>query len=280
MLWDHKDKGGFEAVYQKLKDGATNSTDRAAFEEFHAMVTGMFHTMGNGFYHALMPANILTFLASFDAIFTLNQDTLIEQKYPNGEGIRQRSEGRFLGWEAPGTRGPGPTEFMPDGILTASDGPFELSLRKQPYIKLHGSSNWAQPGAPGLMLIIGGNKAAEIQKQPLLKWYHEIFQEMLAGSQVVIIGYSFNDSHINDRLEEAARQGARFFVIDPAGSDIIDKRVIAPGVIPQPITPLMDGLMYSIDGASRRSLIATFTGDEIERGKIHHFMTKSSRSII
>ena len=200
MLWNHKDKGGFEGVYQSLKDGATNPTDSDVFQNFHMMVTGMFHTMGYGFQHANLGTNILNFLASFDAVFTLNQDTLLELKYPGDEEIRERSQGKFLGWECPGIRGASDNEFMPPGFYTAQAGPFDLTPRKQPYIKLHGSSNWAQQGAPGLMLIIGGNKAAEIEKQPLLKWYHEKFQELLSGSQVVIIGYSFNDEHINQRL--------------------------------------------------------------------------------
>jgi hypothetical protein len=100
---------------------------------------------------------------------------------------------------------------------------------------------------------------------------------MLAGSQVVIIGYSFNDEHINKRLAEAVTQGARLFIIDPSGSDIIDKRAKGPGMIPLPTTDLMNSLMGAIDGASRRSLITTFSGDEIERQKIYHFITKSSR---
>lgn|SRR5260221_2429222 len=91
MLWNHKDKGGFEAVYQSLKDGATNPTDRDVFQGFHVMVTGMFHSMGYGFQHALVGTNILNFLATFDAIFTLNQDTLLELKYPGDEEIRERS---------------------------------------------------------------------------------------------------------------------------------------------------------------------------------------------
>jgi hypothetical protein len=72
-------------------------------------------------------------------------------------------------------------------------------------------------------------------------------------------------------------KGAGLFIIDPNGSDIIDKRVHAPGIIPQPITPLMEALMGSIDGASRRDLIRTFSGDQIEFGKINHFITRDQR---
>jgi hypothetical protein len=52
MLWQatEKDGGGFEAVYQRLYDGArANQHPQADFDAFHSMVSGMFHTMGQGF---------------------------------------------------------------------------------------------------------------------------------------------------------------------------------------------------------------------------------------
>lgn len=241
------------------------------------MVTGMFHTMGHGFASALMGANILTFLLSFDAIFSLNQDTLIELKYPDDEGIRQRSQGKFIGYECPGLRRIGSGSSMLPGLYASLDGPYSLTPGRQPYFKLHGSSNWVQNEASDLMLIIGGNKSAEIQKQPLLKWYHEQFQKMIAGHQVVIIGYSFNDDHINQYLIKAVSVGTRLFIIDPMGVDIIDKRAKGVGHIPEPSTPFMDCLVDAIDGASRRDLIRTFSGDDIEYGKIHHFITRDWR---
>jgi SIR2-like domain len=274
LLWQHKDRGGFEAVYQALKDGATNPTDQQVFRSFHMMVTGMFHTMGHGFKQALMGTSILNFLVSFDAIFTLNQDTLIELKYPSDEEIRQRSQGKFIGYETPGLQNATDQEFMPPGFYKPKNGPFSLMPGKQPYFKLHGSSNWTQSNTADLMLIIGGNKSVEIAQQPLLQWYHEQFQKMIAGAQVVIIGYSFGDEHINKYLTRAATQGTRFFIIDPMGVDIIDKSAKGVGHIPEGPTNLIGALMDNVDGASRRDLVRTFSGDNIEHGKVYHFMTR------
>lgn len=39
----------------------------------------------------------------------------------------------------------------------------------------------------------------------------------------------------------------------------------------------MKNLMNNIDGASRRPLLATFDGDEIERRKLDHFITAAWR---
>jgi hypothetical protein len=124
-----RDKGGFEAVYQTLKDGATNPTDAEVFRSFHTMVSGMFHTMGHGYESALIGSNVWRFLASFDAIFTLNQDTLLERKYLGDDSVREMSDGAFLGRELPGLRGPTPTEFMPVGFLTLKEPPYSLIHR-------------------------------------------------------------------------------------------------------------------------------------------------------
>ena len=75
---------------------------------------------------------------------------------------------------------------------------FSILPRDQPYIKLHGSFNWVDQ-ENGALLILGGNKAENIRKHPLLVWYHQKFKEDLtaAGTRLMIIGYSFNDPHIN-----------------------------------------------------------------------------------
>jgi hypothetical protein len=61
-----------------------------------------------------------------------------------------------------------------EGFYCIDDGPYSRREKFQPYFKLHGSSNRTQTQSNDLMLIIGGNKAAEIEKQPLLKWYQAI----------------------------------------------------------------------------------------------------------
>lgn len=276
LLWAHKESGsGFEGVYQALKDGANNPTDQAVFRQFHEMVAGMFHSMRHGFQRVSLGGAIQRFLASFDAIFTLNQDTLLELQYIGGD-ILGHSDGRFFACETPGLVETD-QKISPPGLYRPLDAPYSVTDRHQPYFKLHGSSNWMLPDRSDLMLIIGGNKVSGINSSPLLSWYHEQFRRMLNGARVVIIGYSFTDDHINKDLMCAAATGARFFIIDPSGVDIIDKR--KPAQIPQPREPLMEKLMGNIDGASRRPLLSTFDGDEIERRKLDHFMTADSRGL-
>ncbi|MCP1845798.1 hypothetical protein ACVIHI_008738 [Bradyrhizobium sp. USDA 4524] len=193
------------------------------------------------------------------------------------DGLHLRTRELLWDHKERGTGFEGVYQALPPGLYRPIDGSFSVTDRHQPYFKLHGSSNWTLPDRSDLMLIIGGNKVTGINSSPLLSWYREQFRKLLHGARVVIIGYSFQDEHINDDLMNAAKTGARFFVVDPSGVDIIDKRKLAQ--IPQPREPLMETLMRNIDGASRRPLRSTFDGDEIEWRKLDHFMTADSRGL-
>ena len=70
--------------------------------------------------------------------------------------------------------------------------------------KLHGSSNWKDEN--GNLMIFGTNKKEQIKKRPLLKFYMEEFENVIQGKTLLIIGYSFNDSHINNIIFDAANK--------------------------------------------------------------------------
>jgi hypothetical protein len=44
----------------------------------------------------------------------------------------------------------------------------------------------------------------------------------MGASRLMVIGYGFNDSHINNALLEAAPKGLKMFIIDPLGVDAAD----------------------------------------------------------
>ena len=116
-------------------------------------------------------SGIVNFLARFDAIFTLNQDTLIEQQYfpAAGQDIAVYRPGivRALDSLTFGRVAERIELYKPDETLT-------LLHRSQPYIKLHGSIDIME-GDREMMLVIGGNKPESVAQQPLLKWYHDMF---------------------------------------------------------------------------------------------------------
>ena len=139
----------------------------------------------------------------------------------------------------------------------------------QPIYKLHGSYNWfAEPNGERL-LVIGGNKTGSIKAFHVLAKYYAEFQTILSrpNTHLMIIGYSFGDAHINSAIQDAASKGMKTFVIDPSGVDVIDKRnTRAP--IREPVSGLMQALMPSLIGVSRRSLKETIYSDLVENEKV------------
>ena len=157
----------------------------------------------------------------FDAIFTLNQDLLLESVYLMPVGI---GYGLSL---VQGTRWdigvlPG-VEAIPDPLVVggynvlrthwrpvASPRSTVIESRQQPYYKLHGSTNWHDPSGRHL-LVMGGNKPTAMQRHPILTWYAEKFAEAVSkpNARLMIIGYGFRDDHINRMICEGWEKGGR-----------------------------------------------------------------------
>jgi hypothetical protein len=153
---------------------------------------------------------------------------------------------------------------------------FRTTTGSQPYIKLHGSSNWFA-GDGSRVMIIGGAKQQTIGHVAILKWYLELFEEMLSrpDSWLMVIGYGFRDDHVTAAIDKAATQGLKMFVVDPLGARIgyemneTRKR----GQIAA-ASPLEGLLQRAVIGGSRRRLSETFGDDETEHKKIMRFFTR------
>ena len=158
------------------------------------------------------------FLSRFHAIFTLNEDALLEQHY-NPHIRPPMNWGRL---NIPGMRFMPP--FQPTGArqdkfaIMEPNPPFtNFGHGAQPYVKLHGSVNWVESNRGKRILIMGGQKAVSIGLYPILQWYHVEFRKMLTrpSARLMVIGYSFSDSHINDAIVDGITAGLKLFVIDP-----------------------------------------------------------------
>jgi hypothetical protein len=285
LLWrDHQAHLGFEDILAKLQREymAEWSAQREQdLRNLTSAVQRMFASMTLAFSQTpfepqlIAPKlGVVNFLAKFDAIFTLNQDTLLEQQY-----IPVASQDIF----PQSLQSPGYIAAYRPGIVRALDNTTYGALadrielyrpdegltpltRLQPYIKLHGSIDIKQ-GDREMMLIIGGNKAASIAQQPLLKWYHEMFQARVRSpdTRLMIIGYSFGDAHINQMIFSGIEIGLKIFIIDPLGVDVIGSN---------PSLPLNPGfpIRNAIIGASRRPLLNTLSGrDMVELNKVDRF---------
>jgi hypothetical protein len=283
LLWNSG--GNFEVAFQAIRDRAKPGNDASALDDLqrmNAMLAAMFEAMKIGFRSTPLETHQTSsairtslFLAHFDAIFTLNQDTLLEQHYiyqPSNE----TTHGRWPGVEIPGLIPPAPeiqhgNQLEKAGLRSPRKEGFALDDRYQPYIKLHGSSNWQTEN--GYLLIMGGNKSADINQVPVLRWYHEMFRQRITqpDTRITVIGYSFGDEHINEHLFAAARADTQLFIVDPLGAEILDKRD-KRAQITQPAEPLFNNLRDSVVGASRRPLRATLHNDQVEWRKFSNFL--------
>jgi hypothetical protein len=284
LLWrDHQAGLGFEDSLAKLQHEFAHEWSAQREQDLRNLTSAvqqMFGSMAQAFSKTPFGTvldnplfGVVNFLSKFHVIFTLNQDTLLEQQYiPHAD---QNTLEPFLTGHRYAYR-PGITESHDKSTYGAVGGQIELFMPKdklelvprlQPYIKLHGSID-IKASDHEMMLVIGGNKAANVAEQPLLRWYHELFKNRLREpeARLMIIGYSFGDAHINDLIFGGIEAGLKIFIVDPLGVDVIGSNRSLP------LNPAFQ-VRNAIIGASRRSIRNTLTGsDPVELNKIHRFL--------
>jgi hypothetical protein len=189
-------------------------------------------------------------------LFTLNQDLLLEglphddihHERPHRPGIPY-AQGAFTGrYRSPLLLDSEAQPPTVPAVVPAAGFPLAGYLN---YIKLHGSVDW--PGEGGM--VVGGGKPELIATHPLLSWYRDVFRQVCAcaGLRLMVIGYSFNDAHINEIIAKGVKDnGLRFYVVNPEDPASLKAR-IAPA-------SLWDGLM----GYSSRLLADLFTGNDMQ----------------
>jgi hypothetical protein len=261
--------GAFETVLADLQL-STDPEDQKRHDTLMTAVAGIFYGMNNTFMHVQfefenppsVQHSMASFLSRFHAIFTLNQDALLEQHYNPHIGPPM-NWGRM---NTPGLRYMQP--FNPTGArqdkfaVMEPNSPFtNFGHGAQPYVKLHGSVNWSESNMGKRILIMGGQKAVSIGRYPILTWYHEEFRKMLTRplARLMVIGYSFGDAHINDAIVEGLATGLKLFVIDPYALKALQN------------DPRIGKARSALIGYSDRSLKTTFGGDRYAHDQVSKF---------
>jgi hypothetical protein len=243
---------------RRLQDAVT-----ALFSRMNAALAGTTFEFENDLAYS-----IKKFLEKFDAIFTLNQDLLLEIHYhPNVVSTK------WSGVAIPGMQGgyeaglSGPAD--PSKLTWRPTGDVTVRGKLQPYFKLHGSSNWKdEQGEP--VLIMGSAKSGAIDRFPVLKTYHDKFRHILGqpSAKLMVIGYSFQDDHINQVICDAsARTGLGTFLVDPNGRDALKDPKMADAMI----KPKRDVEDVKIIGELKRPLSAIFHRDVFAHGELMRF---------
>lgn len=162
--------------------------------------------------------------SQIDFFFTLNQDLFIERlisdtkKRISNPGISRRIVNPlFINARLP-LKSDDFIKVPTKDELDTTRHATTLSHIELNYIKLHGSFGWENSGISNKM-IIGRNKEKKIANEPILFWYFELFKQVLfyGERKLLIIGYGFRDSHINEVILEAiARYGLKLYILSPA----------------------------------------------------------------
>lgn len=285
LLWQTKRfEGGFEDTLANLQNAFVSDPTAENQSHLNAMtaaVLGMFDAMNASFAKKNLELSdnehhiFKTFLSKFDAIFTLNQDTLLETHYLGEVRWGKTWEGSYLPYMDEIRPRPGLYAFR----LAAPMKPgVKSSVRddRQPY-KLHGSCNWFLEPSGQRLLVMGANKTASIAAYDVLARYQRDFARYLSvpDTRLMVIGYSFGDSHINSVIETAISQhGLKLFIVDPAGVDVLLRR--SPAEEPIDAAPIQDRYVSGIIGATRRPLSSIFSGDWTEHEKLMNFFDEAS----
>ena len=287
LLWKHQAQGGFEAALAELQLAHSRDprSGESALMGLQAAVRRMFADMNGAFmeitgweFQNHIERMVGTFLTRFDAIFTLNQDVLLEHYYVN-DNIALTGKRKWAGAQLPGMRRVPAQEplyansWARSTWVPLTEDALKIDASFQPILKLHGSSNWAHADG-NAMLIMGGAKAREIGQTPILNWYAKVFEEALSTqpARLMVIGCGFRDDHVNETIGRAVERGLKLFVIAPEGAELA--RRLNPtrqrGMI-SVATPLEGLLEQSLIGASRRPLRDIFGGDTAEHNKVMRF---------
>jgi hypothetical protein len=186
-------RGPFEDAFAGFHAPAAAGPAGASQIRFQNAVVGLFSRLNKTFvtmtdfeFNSDVNFSVKSFLAKFDAIFSLNQDLLLE--------IRYHAFGQLLpgmAWDPP----LGPLGDLTAGTWKPAD---THAPGVQPLYKLHGSSNW-QTEAGEQLLIMGNAKTGAIDRFPVLRRYHDEFAARVGegNAKLMVIGYSFQDDHIN-----------------------------------------------------------------------------------
>jgi len=287
VLWASQANGGYESALSELRKEFLSNPAKSTkhLESLEHALVQMFGAMNEGFrnFRSIEIDNkgeptFMNFLSKFDAIFTLNQDLLLEQHYVE-QNLSNISKGKWGRVELPGivqtivSGATFPPRLSVRMYVPTTEPGFKETPRVQPYYKLHGSSNW-ETHERGSILIMGGNKTEEIDRFPLLKWYQSQFRDYLSerDSRLMVIGYGFKDSHINRAIGLAANySNLHVFIIDPRGSDLI-REIPADHITPDACGLGRDAIFErALIGASRRSLHEIFGMDSVECSKVMSF---------
>ena len=169
ILWKHQSSGGFEAALAEVQNAYRSDPagHKAELDSVQGGVSKMFDDMNSAFleprfgfqfHQTSIERTVVTFLSKFDAIFTLNQDLLLERHYlianlAEAPEPYRRWRSHDLPGMCPNSDDHGYQKWALDKWTPESAREFKIKDGAQPLFKLHGSSNWGNAHNDRLMIL-------------------------------------------------------------------------------------------------------------------------------
>ena len=233
------DKLDYESIYYSIMEDSYTDDEKEAINDAVKFVYENIDTIlrkySYGNPHPTELNNVLELIWRFTEtsnksfIFTLNQDLFFERLY-SGYKLSIPGIENNLEWFKSSYR----TELeeldyckLPDSEKLNRIKPNILSDGSNYIIKLHGSYNWKSCDGSDIM-VIGRGKTEQIQKEPLLNYYFEVFKKVLSQDQchLLIIGYGFGDEHVNSIISSAVSEyGLKIYIISPDSPENFKKKL-------------------------------------------------------
>jgi hypothetical protein len=244
--------GPFEDAFQGFSKPSGAEGVVARLRRFQNAVIDLFSRLNKTYltrqfeFTSDLQFSVKAFLSRFDAIFSLNQDLLLEIHYQQPFIAASRWNAVIL---------PGVRQEPPLGSATITD----LTVCR-----------WRPMDSGEPVLIMGSAKTAAIRKQPVLEGYQREFEVRLKqpNTRLMVIGYSFQDEHINTVIETASRNhGLGVYVFDPRGRDVLRD----PKMERAAIKVKRDIEDIKLVGELRRPLSGVFGGDAFAHGELMRF---------
>ena len=269
----------FESVLGEIRQEANRSPiHQRRFERFQKAVLDTFDEMNQMLANQRFEFNVrhsdcwlVTFLSEFDAIFTLNQDLMLELHYMPGRTVEHKRKWR--GAAFPGISLPENwAEVLPSdrlGQVLCEAATLDHDPREQPIYKLHGSVNWRTKDGSNIV-VIGEGKEAAISGSSLLSSYMAEFSRCLSAgkTKLMVVGYSFSDQHLNALLAKAsADAGLQTYLVNPSGLAVFDPPANA---LIKPANEVFNAL--TLTGILTRPFRDAFISDALSFNSLQRFL--------
>lgn len=260
----------FEDIIPSLRGNVIDGDTSSLHRKYLDTIRNAFGKMNNSYlrkkfeFSSDRVFSVCDFLSKFDAIFTLNQDLLLEIHYNTISASPY-----FPGMSPPPNWRIGAGAFDQIEGVWKPQGEVIIGVG-QPIYKLHGSVNWYDENSSEMM-IFGENKIDSINNSRLFSKYFEEFKKVLnePGTHLMTIGYGYGDSHVNRLIVEGwEKSGLETFLVDPLGLNVFVKD-------PENKMRFRSDLeQIKISGVSTRKLSDTFSGDHLEHEKLMDFFSR------